>query len=145
MHHSFIHSFIIHFSRGLSNLFFFFASQSKYCMTSKMNILCTLFKYCTSEIIQAPASHQQSGGGVSRIREALVYRGSRDSRVSLAGIEVRTGRKWRVKEGLEVAASRLRHRVLVGTVAGGRAGMGFIPQPRYAARTGAIWSCRRSV
>lgn len=52
--------------------------------------------------------------------------------MALAGIEVWTGRKWRVKEGLEMAERRPRHRVLVGMVAGGRAGLEFITQPMYA-------------
>lgn len=59
---------------------------------------------------------------VSRIREALVYQGSRDSTVASAGIEVWMGRKWRAKEGLDMAECRQRYRVLVGTVAGGKQG-----------------------
>lgn len=49
----------------------------------------------------------------------------------LAGIVVRTGIKWRAKEDLEVAKSRLRHRVLVDTVATGDPGLGAFPQPCY--------------
>lgn len=44
---------------------------------------------------------------------------------------VRTGRKWRAQEGLEIAESQLRHRALVGTVATGQAGLGANPQPCY--------------
>lgn len=39
-------------------------------------------------------------------------------------IEVRTGRKWRAAEAVDVAESRPRQRVLVGTVAQGRASLG---------------------
>lgn len=46
-------------------------------------------------------------------------------------IEVRTGRKWRAAEAVDVAESRLRQRVLVGTVAQGRASLGSHRTPRY--------------
>ena len=68
---------------------------------------------------------------MSRTREVLQYRESSDPKVSQAGIEVRTGRKWRAAEAVNAAESRLRHRVLVGTVAQGRAGLGSGTTPRY--------------
>ncbi|KAJ8014240.1 hypothetical protein DPEC_G00038200 [Dallia pectoralis] len=51
--------------------------------------------------------------------------------ISQAGIEVRTGRRWRAAEEVEVAKSRLRHRELVGAVAYGRAGLGSGTTSRY--------------
>ncbi|KAJ8014697.1 hypothetical protein DPEC_G00018340 [Dallia pectoralis] len=68
---------------------------------------------------------------VSRAREVLLYRESRDLKVSKAGIEVRTGRRWRAAEEVKVAESRLRHRELVGAVAYGRAGLGSGTTSRY--------------
>ncbi|XP_036071215.1 uncharacterized protein LOC112142521 [Oryzias melastigma] len=64
---------------------------------------------------------------VSRAREVLQYRESEDPKVSQAGIKVRTGRKWKAAEAVDVAESRLRHRELVGAVTHGRAGLGYAP------------------
>ncbi|XP_035688709.1 LOW QUALITY PROTEIN: uncharacterized protein LOC118424272 [Branchiostoma floridae] len=68
---------------------------------------------------------------VTRAREVLMYRDSSDSKVSSAGIHVRTGRKWKAQEAVDQAEARLRHSVLVGSVAVGRAGLGSCPKPRY--------------
>lgn len=68
---------------------------------------------------------------VSRSRELLQYRESSDPRVALAGIEVRTGRKWRAAEAVDIAVSRLQQRVIVGAVAQGRAGLGSSRTPNY--------------
>ena len=68
---------------------------------------------------------------VLRAREVLQFRESADSKVSGAGVAVKTGRKWRAEAAVEQAESRIRHRVLVGTVARGRAGLGTIASPRF--------------
>lgn len=68
---------------------------------------------------------------VARAREVLMYRESKDPKVSQAGIEVRTGRKWRAQEAVDQAVSRLRHKELVGAVVTGRSGLGSIPAIRY--------------
>ena len=68
---------------------------------------------------------------VTRAREVLLYRDSSDTKVSSAGIEVRTGRKWKAQDAVEQAEARLRHSVLVGAVASGRAGLGSNPRPQY--------------
>ncbi|KAL3969377.1 ER degradation enhancer, mannosidase alpha-like 2 [Sarotherodon galilaeus] len=68
---------------------------------------------------------------VSRSRELLQYRESSDPRVALGGIEVRTGRKWRAAEAVDIAVSKLQQRVIVGTVAQGRAGLGSSRTPSY--------------
>ena len=41
------------------------------------------------------------------IKEATLYRDSRDQKVSGAGIEIRTGRKWSAARELKVAEERL--------------------------------------
>nr|AAN12398.1 polyprotein [Tetraodon nigroviridis] len=64
---------------------------------------------------------------VTRAREVLQYRESKDPKVALAGIEVRTGRRWRAQEAVDQAESRLHHKELVGAVATGRAGLGTTP------------------
>lgn len=43
---------------------------------------------------------------VTRAREVLLHRDSTDTRVSSAGITVRTGRKWQAQEAVEQAERR---------------------------------------
>lgn len=68
---------------------------------------------------------------VSCTRETLLYRDSRDPNVA-AGIEVRTGRKWRVAEALDEAESQLSHWELVGNVVKGRVGLGYFPRTQIS-------------
>lgn len=44
-----------------------------------------------------------------------------------AGIDVRTGRRWKAQEAVDQAEARLSHKELVGAVATGRTGLGTIP------------------
>lgn len=69
-----------------------------------------------ASVVQFPFSGLREEFMVSGTREALLDRDSRDPRVAAAEIEVRTGRKWRATEELEVAESQLRQRELVGKV-----------------------------
>ncbi|KAI4893046.1 hypothetical protein NFI96_026080, partial [Prochilodus magdalenae] len=80
--------------------------------------------------LQLPFNSLTEEFKVIRAREVLLYRDSID-KVAAAGIEVRTGRKWRAQEAVDQAEARLRHSVLVGTVAVGRAGIGNKPRPLY--------------
>lgn len=68
---------------------------------------------------------------VTREREVLLYRDSSDNKGSSAGMEVRTGRKWKAHEAINQAEAQLRHSELVGTVASGRAGLRSNPRPHY--------------
>lgn len=68
---------------------------------------------------------------VLRVRELLQLLESRDPTVSRAGVEVKTGRKWRAEVAVDQAESRLRHGVLVGAVARGRTGLGTFQEPRF--------------
>ncbi|KAK0146618.1 hypothetical protein N1851_014073 [Merluccius polli] len=61
---------------------------------------------------------------VTRAREVLQHRESSDPKVSQAGIV-------RAREAVEQAESCLRHSMLVGPVASGRAGLGSVPTTRY--------------
>ena len=87
--------------------------------------------YGTSNALQLPFKGLSEEFMVSRTRETMQYRDSKDPKVSAAGVEVRTGRKWSATKELQVAEERLRQRALVGTVAKGRAGLGFFPSTRY--------------
>ncbi|XP_074527636.1 uncharacterized protein LOC141791255 [Halichoeres trimaculatus] len=69
---------------------------------------------------------------VARAREVLQYKESKDPKVAQAGIEVRTGRRWRAQEAVDQAEARLSHKELVGSVATGRAGLGTIPTTHYS-------------
>ncbi|KAI7804749.1 hypothetical protein IRJ41_017191, partial [Triplophysa rosa] len=79
--------------------------------------------YGTSNVLQLPFSGFTEEFMLVRTREVLQYRDSRDCKVSSAGIEVKTGRKWKAGKVVEVAESRLRQKALVGTMATGRAGL----------------------
>lgn len=81
--------------------------------------------------LKLPFSSLKEEFMVTRSREVLLYRDSSDSKVSLAGIEVKTGRKWKAQEAVDQAESRLRHSELVGAVASGPAGLGSNPRPRF--------------
>ncbi len=60
-----------------------------------------------------------------------MYRDSSDAKVSSAGICVKTGRNWQAQKAVDRAEVRLRHGVLVGNVAVGRADLGSFSKPRY--------------
>lgn len=72
--------------------------------------------------------------GLNGAREVLLYRDSADTKVSSAGVEVRTGWKWRTQDAVERA--RLQHCNLVSTVATGPAGLGSNPKPSYSKANG---------
>lgn len=80
--------------------------------------------YGNKNKLQLPFSSLSEEFMVTCAREVLLYRDSSDTKFSLAGIEVRTGRKWRAQEAVDQAEVRLHHRMLVGAVALGRAGLG---------------------
>ncbi|XP_075315189.1 uncharacterized protein LOC142375145 [Odontesthes bonariensis] len=93
--------------------------------------LSSIALYGRNNKLKLPFSSLTEEFMVTRAREVLLYRDSSDIKVSSAGIEVRTGRKWCAQEAVNQAKSRLRHSELVGTVATGRAGLGSNPRPSY--------------
>ncbi|XP_066296191.1 uncharacterized protein [Branchiostoma lanceolatum] len=62
---------------------------------------------------------------VEKVRLVLELEGSRDSSVRAANKNINTGRKWKVKEAINLATSRLQHKDLVGSVQVGRTGLGW--------------------
>ncbi|KAI8506911.1 hypothetical protein Bbelb_153500 [Branchiostoma belcheri] len=92
--------------------------------------------YGRSTKLRLPLSGLTEEFKVTRAREVMMYRDSADTKVSSAGITVRTGRKWKAQEAVDKAESRLRHSVLVGTLAVGRAGLGSCPKPQYDKASG---------
>ena len=59
---------------------------------------------------------------VTKARLLLTLRDSADEKISKAGIEVRTGRKWSAQRAVDEAESHLRHRDIVCTTNIGRGG-----------------------
>jgi len=92
--------------------------------------LSSIALYGHNNKLKLPMSSLSEEFMVTRSREVLQYRESRDPKVAQAGIEVRTGRKWRAAVTVDDAESRLRQRLLVGSVAHGKAGLGS-RTPRY--------------
>lgn len=93
--------------------------------------LSSIALYGHSNKLHLPFSGLTEEFKVTRAREVLMYRNSADDKVASAGILVKTGRKWQAHEAVSRAETRLRHKVLVGTVAMGRAGLRSSPKPRY--------------
>lgn len=73
---------------------------------------------------------------MTRAREVMQYRESSDPKVAKAGIEVRTGRKWKAEEAVRQAESRLHHKRPVGVVTRGRASLGSFSTPTRASSKG---------
>ncbi|XP_067280778.1 uncharacterized protein [Pseudorasbora parva] len=93
--------------------------------------LSSIALYGQNNKLKLPISGLSEEFKVGRAREVLQYRESLDPMVFQAGIEVRTGRKWRAVAAVDEAESRLRHRSLIGAVTHGRAGLGSGTTPRY--------------
>ncbi len=79
--------------------------------------------------LQLPLKSLEEEFKVTRAREVLQYRDSSDPKVAKAGIEVRTGRKWKAEGAVRQAEARLDHNRLVGVVARGRTGLGSFTTP----------------
>lgn len=66
--------------------------------------------------LQLPFKCLEEEFKVTRTREMLQYRDSKDLKLAKAGIRVRTGRKRKAEEAVQVAEASLRHKRLVGVV-----------------------------
>ena len=96
--------------------------------------LSSIALYGNTNKLRLPFKSLEEEFKVTRAREVVQYRDSSDPKVANAGIEVRTGRKWRAEEAVQEADARLRHRSLVGVVTRGRAGLGSFPTPQMNTR-----------
>lgn len=92
--------------------------------------------YGASNSLHVPFSGLTEEFKVAHTREAVQYRDSKDCKVASAGIEVRTGRKWKAEKAVEVAESCLRQKTLVGVLATGGAGMGYFPKAQVSRAQG---------
>ncbi|XP_062283087.1 uncharacterized protein LOC133987658 [Scomber scombrus] len=96
--------------------------------------LSSIALYGNSNKLQLPFKSLEEEFKVSRAREVVQYRDSSDPKVAKAGIQVRTGRKWKAEDAVREADARLRQRSLVGVVTRGRAGLGSFPTPQINTR-----------
>ncbi|XP_061093280.1 uncharacterized protein LOC133125737 [Conger conger] len=96
--------------------------------------LSSIALYGRNNKLQLPFRSLEEEFKVTRAREVVQYRDSSDPKVANAGIQVRTGRKWRAEDAVQEAEARLRHRNLVGVVTRGRAGLGSFPTPQLNTR-----------
>ncbi len=92
--------------------------------------------YGNTNKLRLPFSSVREEFIVARAREHLQYSGSRDAKVSGAGIVVRTGRKWRAAEAVQQAEIRLKHKAILGTVAQDRVRLGSLRATRYDSASG---------
>ena len=83
--------------------------------------------YGNSNALRLPCSSLVEEFKITKTRELLQYTESEDPKVAAAGIQIRSGRKWSARRELQVAEERLRHKDILGSIAKGRAGLGFFP------------------
>ncbi|XP_053389443.1 uncharacterized protein LOC128552430 [Mercenaria mercenaria] len=87
--------------------------------------------YGKSTKLQLPLTALTEEYKVTKARLLLTLRDSADEKISKAGIDVRTGRKWSVQQAVDQAEANLRHRDIVGTTNIGREGFGQRHQQRW--------------
>ena len=88
-------------------------------------ILSCIALYGSTNTLQLPFKGLTEKYMVTKTREVMMFKNSKDPKVATACIEVRTGRKWNASLELEIAEERLRHKTLDGTVAVGRTGLDY--------------------
>ena len=93
--------------------------------------------YGKSNKLQMPFSSLVEEYKVAKARLLLTLRDSSDKKVSEAGIQVRTGRKWSVSKAVAQAESSLKHQDIVGTTNIGKEGLGTRQRQRWDEANGA--------
>ena len=83
--------------------------------------------YGNSNTLRLPCSSPVEEFKITKTKELLQYTDSEDSKVAAAGIQIRSGRKWSAKREMQVAEERFRHKDILGSIAKGRPGLGFLP------------------
>ncbi|KAG1925338.1 hypothetical protein F2P79_025614 [Pimephales promelas] len=81
--------------------------------------------------LQLPLRSISGGYKQEKVRLIMELRESTDPLVRAADAQVLTGRKWRAKEEVDLAISRLQHREVLGRVQDGRAGVGWGQAPLF--------------
>ena len=73
---------------------------------------------------------------VTKTREVMIFKKSKEPKVATAGFEVRTGRRWNASLELQIAEEKLSRKPLVGRVAAGRTGLGYCTRKDIRGATG---------
>ncbi len=87
--------------------------------------------YSTGSKLQLPIRAITEEYKATKARQVMMLKESKDEKIIDAGIEVRTGRKWKASEAVKDAESRLQHKDIVGTLAHGRLGLGCITRSSW--------------
>ena len=87
--------------------------------------------YSTGSKLQLPLKSVTEEYKVTKAHMVMMLKDSKDEKISQAGIETRSGRKWDVNKAVEEAESRLRHSDIVGTTTRGRLGLGCVTRTRW--------------
>nr|XP_022314167.1 uncharacterized protein LOC111118822 [Crassostrea virginica] len=87
--------------------------------------------YSTGSKLQLPLKSITEEFKVTKVRQHLMLRDSKDEKVRTARVEIRTGRKWSTRKTIGEAESRLRHSEIVGRVAIGRQGLDVTPTDKW--------------
>ena len=93
-------------------------------------------RYCNSNVLHLLYRSLIKEFKITKVRTALLYKVSKDAKVSRVGIEVCLGRKWKASKELKVVEEWLRDRAILEAVAKGRAGLGFFPVIRVDKSSG---------
>ena len=80
-------------------------------------------RYSTGSKFQIPITAVTEEYKVTKARAAITLRSSQDPKIRDAGLEERTGRKWKAKDAVREAESRLKHQDIGGTVGQGWRGL----------------------
>ncbi|XP_063448172.1 uncharacterized protein LOC134727719 [Mytilus trossulus] len=91
--------------------------------------------YSLGTKLQLPLKSITEEFKVTKVRQHLTLKNSRDEKVRSAKVEIRTGRKWSTKKTIEDAESRLKHSEIVGRVAVGRQGLDVTPTAKWRTAT----------
>ena len=95
--------------------------------------------YGSTCTLRLPISGLSEEFKVTKTREALMYRESKDPKVVAANIEVCTGRKWSAAQEIRIAEEKMRHKDILGTVAIGRTGLGYLTNPQNEGGSKRLW------
>jgi len=91
--------------------------------------------YSSGSKLQLPLSSVVEEYKVCKACQVLLLRDSKDAKVSKAGVEIRTGRKWRAQEAVDAAEASLKLGDVVGTVTYGRMGLGCVTRAMWKKAT----------
>ncbi|XP_076113419.1 uncharacterized protein LOC143081070 [Mytilus galloprovincialis] len=87
--------------------------------------------YSTGTKLQLPMKALTEEYKVTKTRQVMTLRDSKDAKVRGAKVKIRTGRKRKAEEAVKEAETRLKHSGIVGVTAVGRQGFGMTTKPRW--------------